>query len=493
VLKKEDPDNRILALLRHRDQEMALRKEKDSPEISSVSILPSSDETKKIEKPRRSIKEVLQELEDNYQPVQDYFTMVDNIFFDELAGNLSSSSQVVYLHLYRLSHGWNKPYCKVGRKTLNERTNMSKSTIKRAIKELKDGNYIQEIYWDNDGTIFQVLLPREVLSVVKMTIPKMDIVKLNTLEEDGMVKMDIPKMSIVKMTTPEEHNGHKDSNGMAKMDIPKMSIVKMTTPEEHGISNLGIVDLDIAKMTTPEEHGLVNLDIVKMTTPEENQQNSDSEGVVNLDIVKFNPNKYNIYKNTLSKNMGENKTKIPTHHLPSEREITEVIENFYEFLNQKASSEKKKKGCNEIKKLLNDGYDFSEIKFAAHWVAMGKSGAPPNSFTLVLHCIDQALKEREKKEKEKIVLARQKEEEEKKLEEEMKLWEQQRDEGVYLDEYYKSLGEEEQKALEKEAVEDLPKTNPHANNKNLSYMRDLLIKMKIREIVRKKFFLNQEK
>jgi len=465
VLKKEDPDNRILALLRHRDQEMALRKEKDSPEISSVSILPSSDETKKIEKPRRSIKEVLQELEDNYQPVQDYFTMVDNIFFDELAGNLSSSSQVVYLHLYRLSHGWNKPYCKVGRKTLNERTNMSKSTIKRAIKELKDGNYIQEIYWDNDGTIFQVLLPREVLSVVKMTIPKMDIVKLNTLEEDGMVKMD----------------------------IPKMSIVKMTTPEEHGISNLGIVDLDIAKMTTPEEHGLVNLDIVKMTTPEENQQNSDSEGVVNLDIVKFNPNKYNIYKNTLSKNMGENKTKIPTHHLPSEREITEVIENFYEFLNQKASSEKKKKGCNEIKKLLNDGYDFSEIKFAAHWVAMGKSGAPPNSFTLVLHCIDQALKEREKKEKEKIVLARQKEEEEKKLEEEMKLWEQQRDEGVYLDEYYKSLGEEEQKALEKEAVEDLPKTNPHANNKNLSYMRDLLIKMKIREIVRKKFFLNQEK
>ena len=103
---------------------------------------------------------------------------------------------------------------------------MSKSTIKRAIKELKDQNYIKELHWGSDGTVFQVLLPREILGIVNLTIPKM-----TTPSSQSVVKMTIPKMDIVKMTIPEEMNNNNDSEGVVKMTIPKMDIVKMTTPE----------------------------------------------------------------------------------------------------------------------------------------------------------------------------------------------------------------------------------------------------------------------
>ena len=49
----------------------------DSPEIAPVTVLPAKQ---KKPSPKQSLKEVLQELEENYKPVQDYFTMVDNIF-----------------------------------------------------------------------------------------------------------------------------------------------------------------------------------------------------------------------------------------------------------------------------------------------------------------------------------------------------------------------------------------------------------------------------
>lgn len=58
---------------------------------------------------------------------------------------------------------------------------------------------------------------------------------------------------------------------------------------------------------------------------------------------------------------------------------------------------------------------------------------------------------------------------------------------------FNDLEEEKQEEIRKEAIEDLKKTNPAIENKRIEYMKEFLIKMKIREIVRERYVHQIEK
>jgi hypothetical protein len=509
LIKREDPDNRIqnrlLSILRHRDQEMAQKKQSDCPDmlsvsdISPISVLPGITKIEETIQEEIPLEEILEYLGKNYQPVQDFFTMVDNFFFDKLCSELSASSQVIYLHLYRLSHGWNKPYCRIGRKTLADRTNLSKNTIVRSIKELKEKNYIKELAWDQDGTIYQVLLPREIIGgsisgILPGSIPKMGI------EYSSIPKIGIPKSGIPKIDTPKEYSKQEDIQSIEYSSIPKSGIPKMGIPKEYskqediqsieyssipksGIPKMGIPKSGIPKMGIPKSVGIPKMGIPPDYIDNKNDILSQNLSIDSGSIPKIDPIKYNIYKKTLSLKTWDPPPNFP----PEEREylIKGIIENFYKKLNQSASSEKKKSGERKVNELLEDGYSLSDINFAAEWVAENKSGAAPQSFALVPHCIDQALKERN------VIYVKENEKEQQIREIKIKRKEElEKDEGLYLDEYYNTLDDNQKELLKNEAVNDLEKTNP--NFKKVDFMTDFLVQMKIREIVKNKFFNHKE-
>jgi len=498
LIKREDPDNRIqnrlLSILRHRDQEMAQKKQPESSDIlplsniSPIAVLPGINNIEPEETVQEEIpvEEILEYLGKNYQPVQDFFTMVDNFFFDKLCSDLSASAQVIYLHLYRLSHGWNKPYCRIGRKTLADRTNLSKNTIVRSIKELKEKNYIKELAWDQDGTIYQVLLPREIIGgsisgILPDSIPKMGI------EYSSIPKLGIPKIGIPKIDTPEKYSEGGDIQAIEYNSIPKI-----------GIPKSGIPKIGIPKSGIPKHIGIPNLGIPPDYIDNKNDILSQNLSMDSGGIPKFDPIKYNIYKKTLSLKTWDPLPQSPPkerEHLikefPEEREylIKEIIENFYKKLNQRASSEKKKSGERKVNELLKDGFSLADIQFAADWAVENKYGAAPKSFDLVPHCIDQALKARDAMYAKKNTKEDEKEQQIRGIKIKRKE-ELEKDEGLYLDEYYNTLDDRQKELLRNEAEGNLEKTNP--NFKKVDFMTDFLVKMKIREIVKNKFFRDKE-
>ncbi len=491
---------------------MAQKKQPESSDIlpvsniSTISVIPviNDIETEQAVQEEIPLEEILDYLVKNYQPVQDFFTMVDNFFFDKLCSDLAASSQVIYLHLYRLSHGWNKPYCRIGRKTLAERTNLSKNTIVRSIKELKEKNYIKELAWDQDGTIYQILLPREIIGSFTSGIPSEGIPKMG-IKYNSISKSGIPILGIPKSDPPEKYSKKEDNQSIECNGIPKMGIPKSDPPEKYskkednqsiecnGIPKMGIPKMGIPKMSIPDLGIPKHIGIPKMGIPPnyiDNKNNvlSQSLSIDSSGIPKIDPIKYNIYKNTLSLKTWNS----PPDSSPQEREcfIKEIIENFYKKLNQPASSEKKKNGEKKVNELLKDGFSLSDIKFAAEWVAENKSGAAePQSFALVPHCIGQALKERN------MIYAKEqtKEEDREKQIREIKIKRKEiekEDEGLYLDEYYNTLNESQKELLKNEAETNLEKTNP--SFKKVDFMTDFLVRMKIREIVKNKFFSHKE-
>jgi len=256
------------------------------------------------------------------------------------------------------------------------------------------------------------------------------------------------------------------------MGIPKM-----------GIPKIGIPDLGI-----PRQMGIPKIGIPPDYIEDKNNILSQNQSIDSGGIPKIDPIKYNIYKNTLSLKTWD----PPPDTSPHEREhfIKEIVENFYKKLNQPVSSEKKKNGEKKAKELLKDGFSLSDIKYAAEWVVKNKFGAAePQSFALVPHCIGQALKERNMT----YTKEQAKEEDREQQIREIKIKRREiekEDEGLYLDEYYNTLDNSQKELLKQEAENNLEKTNP--NFKKVNYMTDFLVRMKIREIVKNKFFSNKE-
>ena len=63
-------------------------------------------------------------------------TALPHTYTDHLARWLSADEQAVYVQLYRLSWGWNKPTCFISNPRLAERCGVPETSMRRAIKKL---------------------------------------------------------------------------------------------------------------------------------------------------------------------------------------------------------------------------------------------------------------------------------------------------------------------------------------------------------------------
>lgn len=82
--------------------------------------------------------------------------------YDRLSAEQSAVEQAVYGHLYRLSVAGERNHCRVTRRDLSMRTNLSERRLGKALAGLVDKGHIRPVHRDRRGTLYRVLLPHEV-------------------------------------------------------------------------------------------------------------------------------------------------------------------------------------------------------------------------------------------------------------------------------------------------------------------------------------------
>lgn len=82
--------------------------------------------------------------------------------FDRLALEQGAEEQAVYGHLYRLALGDERNCCRVSRKDLSARTNLSDRRLGKALAGLVTKKHVALVERDRMGTLYRVFLPHEV-------------------------------------------------------------------------------------------------------------------------------------------------------------------------------------------------------------------------------------------------------------------------------------------------------------------------------------------
>jgi hypothetical protein len=93
--------------------------------------------------------------------VRSRFVAVPLDAFDEAAPALSPEEQAAYLHLFRLSYGEGRNWCRVPKRALEHRLRASERRLLRMLDGLVARGLARPLHRDNRGTLWRVFLPRE--------------------------------------------------------------------------------------------------------------------------------------------------------------------------------------------------------------------------------------------------------------------------------------------------------------------------------------------
>lgn len=81
---------------------------------------------------------------------------------DSLLPTLETAEQVLYARLFRLSYGFNRNYCTVSQPLLQERTGLSRNTVRTSLRSLLKRELIAVIdSGKHISTTYRIFLPRE--------------------------------------------------------------------------------------------------------------------------------------------------------------------------------------------------------------------------------------------------------------------------------------------------------------------------------------------
>lgn len=107
-------------------------------------------------------------------------------YTDGLCQVLDVYEQAIYTQLYRLSHGYGKPMCKIGLPQLARRSNMGKTTTQATINRLIDKGLIRKLEYEigrnkEQGTTYWVSSPDSLPDTD--SLPGSDTIKVKALKE----------------------------------------------------------------------------------------------------------------------------------------------------------------------------------------------------------------------------------------------------------------------------------------------------------------------
>ena len=107
-------------------------------------------------------------------------------YTDGLCQVLDVYEQAIYTQLYRLSHGYGKPVCKIGLPQLARRANMGKTTTQATVNRLIDKGLIRKLEYEigknkEQGTTYWVSAPDSLPDAD--SLPGADTIKVKALKE----------------------------------------------------------------------------------------------------------------------------------------------------------------------------------------------------------------------------------------------------------------------------------------------------------------------
>jgi hypothetical protein len=139
-----------------------------------------------------------------------------NDVVDKVFPTLSLPEQAVLLRMYRLSRGYGSETCTIGYVTLGRLCNITRNTVKSAVKSLVASGWIEclEQGTGADHSTYRINLPAA-------TVPKLGTPKYNT-PKFGMRKSSIPDNRIPTEGTPES-GMVKDESDRAIAGIPTVA------------------------------------------------------------------------------------------------------------------------------------------------------------------------------------------------------------------------------------------------------------------------------
>lgn len=272
--------------------------------------------------------------------IKTHYYPLPNDVIDRIAFHLEPTEEVLYHRLYRRSWGWGRATCRVSAQALKKQTACSSlTTIRKALRGLIDKRYIipvmnekERAYDNQEGTLYRVLLPHEIL--------------LGKTHE-GVLIRDIPQNglpeSVLSKFNPTIFNRtENDTTQSTPTDLPENDTTQS----------------DISPASPPEA---ISLDVSKN------------------DRTDFDPHVQTTYKDMCLKTLSHD----------------ELIEKFYHHINQPNISQKERVRASEIYTTLRkDGFTEEEIVFAVEWTLTNVKEV--RSFSILEHTIGQALSERER-------------------------------------------------------------------------------------------------
>lgn len=341
---------------------------------------------------------VLDDRRTNLRVATNFFHF-DNDVFDLLLPGLSTSEQCLYLHLYRLSYGWNRNWCQVSIGTLSTLCSVSTNTLKQHLQILKDRGYIKAIDFDRaKGTVYRVYLPCELSTFTSQTrIAETNPSKSDRSKSDGS-ESDLPKTD------------------RSKIDPSIIDLSKFDPPESDipGVSNS-----DPSKTDTSEgkAHPIGILGGLSKIDPSNSDTITDNSFTDSLD----------------------------------RHSLSEVVVIFYQQIGQtRIAKQKRERGEQICQTLLQDGFSMEDIRYACTWAV--KNVPDVHSFSIIPEIIGQATAEQEQVRAKEQREAQQRRDEEKKRQQQAV--EQRRREQAA--EQREKMSKRERQALRKQAEARIP-------------------------------------
>ena len=167
-----------------------------------------------------------------------------NWLFDQLPAHITGSPWIVYMHLYRLSAGYNTTSCRIGYGGLIRRTGLSKSAVVKAVGELRDAALVEVGDTNQEGTLFALRVPA---GVYDSGIPEKGILETGIPESRTMVVYEtgIPEKSIP--------SGAQLGAGVYDSSIPETDHIKDKGTIQHNTQTQVVLEyLQSEGLTVPE-------------------------------------------------------------------------------------------------------------------------------------------------------------------------------------------------------------------------------------------------
>jgi DNA-binding Lrp family transcriptional regulator len=128
------------------------------------------------------------------EPVLGYLQL-PNTIIDSLLPRLHPHDQLIYLRLFRLSHGFKSKTCKIGFDRLARICNLSKSAVIRSVDRLEENNLLVRLEADlgnkskaERGNIYEIKMPQTTSALEITIVPETTIVRQTTVVQQTTYK-----------------------------------------------------------------------------------------------------------------------------------------------------------------------------------------------------------------------------------------------------------------------------------------------------------------